>query len=137
MTLILLIAAVAAFALIVGLTLMQRRQMPKPAIEGGRGSVPAPKRVEGGTQSRRGGTAISAGPLAGVASWGYQLQKLDIAKAAASPFDLLVIDYARDGSDETALTRKDLERMRQRRDGAPRKILAYLSIGEAESYRYY
>lgn len=137
MTLILLIAAVAAFALIIGLMLMQRRQAPNPAIDGGRGSAPAPKRIESGAQGRRGGTAIGAGPLAGVRSWGYQLQKLDIAKAAASPFDLVVIDYARDGSDETALKPKDLERMRQRSDGPPRKILAYLSIGEAESYRYY
>lgn len=137
MTLILLVAAVAVFAMIVGLMLMQRRQAPKPAIDGGRGGAPAPQRVERSAGQRRAGAAIAAGPLAGVASWGYQLQKLDIAKAAASPFDLLVIDYARDGSDETALKPKDLERMRHRSEGQPRKLLAYLSVGEAESYRFY
>ena len=72
-----------------------------------------------------------------VASWGYQLQNLDIARAAASPFDLLVIDYAKDGSDDTALKPAELARLQQKPDGSRRLVLAYLSIGEAESYRSY
>jgi cysteinyl-tRNA synthetase, unknown class len=72
-----------------------------------------------------------------VASWGYQLQNLDIGRAAASPFDLLVIDYAKDGSDDTALKPAELARLKQKPDGSRRLVLAYLSIGEAESYRSY
>ncbi len=72
-----------------------------------------------------------------VASWGYQLQNLDIARAAASPFDLLVIDYAKDGSDDTALKPGEIARLKQKPDGGRRLVLAYLSIGEAESYRSY
>ena len=72
-----------------------------------------------------------------ITSWGYQLQKLDLANAGASPFDLLVIDTTKDGSDDTALTAAELARLKRKSDGTPRRVLAYLSIGEAESYRSY
>lgn len=76
--------------------------------------------------------------LAQATSWGYQLQNLDLARAAASPFDVLVVDYSRDGSAEKALRTKDLDKLRQKPGGGRRRqVLAYLSIGEAESYRYY
>lgn len=65
------------------------------------------------------------------------MQNLDIGRAAASPFDVLVIDYSRDGSDEKALRSKDLDKLKQMPGGGRRRVLAYLSIGEAESYRYY
>ncbi|MFM9942849.1 MAG: MJ1477/TM1410 family putative glycoside hydrolase [Hyphomicrobiaceae bacterium] len=75
--------------------------------------------------------------LANVKSWGYQLQHLKLDKAAASPYDLLVIDYARDGSDDTALKPAELDRLKRKPDGSRRLVIAYLSIGEAESYRFY
>ncbi len=80
--------------------------------------------------------AATTGPVA-VHSWGYQLQNLDIAHAAASPFDLLVIDPAKDGSDDSALTPAELSRLKRKPDGSRRLVVAYLSIGEAESYRGY
>jgi hypothetical protein len=70
-------------------------------------------------------------------SWGYQLQKVEPAEIAASPYDMVVIDYSRDGSDETAFTREDVARMQKKPDGGRRIVLSYLSIGEAETYRYY
>ena len=72
-----------------------------------------------------------------VASWGYQLQNLDIARAARSPFDLLVVDCNKDGTDDTAITPAELARLKTRPDGRRRLVVAYLSIGEAESYRTY
>jgi cysteinyl-tRNA synthetase, unknown class len=75
--------------------------------------------------------------LAGVKSWGYQLQHLDIGRAANAPFDLLVVDYAKDGSDDTALKPAEIERMKRTPDGSRRRVIAYMSIGEAESYRFY
>ena len=75
--------------------------------------------------------------LAAVKTWGYQLQNLDIAMAAASPFDLLVVDYTKSGSEETRLTIAEIERMKRKPDGGRRIVLAYVSIGEAESYRPY
>lgn len=81
--------------------------------------------------------AVGTGAFEGVRSWGYQLQKVNIAEVAASVFDVMVVDYSRDGSDEQAFTRDDVARMQTKADGSRRLVLAYMSIGEAESYRYY
>jgi len=76
-------------------------------------------------------------PLTSAKSWGYQLQNVKLSELAASPFDVVVIDYSLDGSDEKALDPGDLERIKSKPDGTRRVALAYISIGEAESYRYY
>ena len=90
--------------------------------------------------------AVAAGPalatpvrpsLAEVRSWGYQLQLVDPALVAESTYDLMVIDFARDGSTEQAFSRDDVTTMKRKADGGPRIVLAYLSIGEAEDYRSY
>ena len=77
------------------------------------------------------------GTLAAAKSWGYQLVNLDPKALAASPYDVLVIDYSRDGSDANALTAAELAAIKLKPDGSKRIVLSYLSIGEAESYRYY
>lgn len=69
-------------------------------------------------------------------SWGYQLQNLDVAKLAASPYDVLVIDFPRgDGGD--ILSARDIARLQKKPDGSRRLVLAYVNIGEAEDYRSY
>jgi cysteinyl-tRNA synthetase, unknown class len=90
-----------------------------------------------GPRAARAPDSSAHGLLANVNSWGYQLQNLNVANAAASPFDLLVVDYAKDGADDTALTPAELERLKTKPDGGRRVMLAYLSIGEAEDYRSY
>ena len=75
--------------------------------------------------------------LAAARSWGYQLQDIDVAHAAASPFDLLVVDVSRHGDEATALSPAEVRRLKCKPDGGRRLVLAYLSIGEAESYRSY
>ncbi|MGE0038970.1 MAG: MJ1477/TM1410 family putative glycoside hydrolase [Xanthobacteraceae bacterium] len=75
--------------------------------------------------------------LAAAKSWGYQLQDVDPEVIAASPYDMVVIDYSRDGTSETAFTPAELEAMKKKPDGGRRIVLSYLSIGEAEKYRYY
>jgi cysteinyl-tRNA synthetase len=75
--------------------------------------------------------------LASAKSWGYQLQKVEPDEIAACPYDMVVIDYSRDGSQELAFTREDVAKMQRKPDGARRIVLSYLSIGEAETYRYY
>lgn len=74
-----------------------------------------------------------------VKSWGYQLQGSDgkevlASDLAKSKFDLLVIDYS-DGA--KPWTRKEIESIRKKPNGSRRIVLAYLSIGEAEDYRFY
>jgi uncharacterized protein (TIGR01370 family) len=79
---------------------------------------------------------LAASPAAGAAprSVLYQLQDLNIAQAAASPFDLIVTDYSLDGTAAGKLSPTDVAALQ---DDGSRVVLAYLSIGEAESYRYY
>lgn len=69
-----------------------------------------------------------------VRSWAYQLQKVDLQTMANSPYDMVVIDYATD-----ELTPWPPDAIEQIRRGGSRRriVLAYLSIGEAESYRPY
>ena len=75
--------------------------------------------------------------LAAVTSWGYQLQNVQVAEIAASPFDLVVIDYSRNGSEARRFTAADVKAMQIKPDGGRRLVISYMSIGEAEDYRYY
>lgn len=77
--------------------------------------------------------------MANVQSWGYQLQKLDLTQLATSPFDLLVIDHAPDRAEsvEQMFRPAEVARLKTKADGSRRIALAYMSIGEAERYRFY
>ena len=77
------------------------------------------------------------GPLGHAKSWGYQLQAPDPARLAGAPLDVLVIDYSRNGQVDGAFSAADIAQMQARPDGTKRIVLAYLSIGEAEEYRFY
>ncbi len=141
------IAGALALAVLSWLVWSARR----PTGAGRRQPVPLPEARPGDTGARSGAATRERAPpvretgrpenprdaLLAARSWGYQLQKLDIRRAASSPFDVLVIDYSRDGSDERALKPAEIARLKARPEGASRLVLAYLSIGEAESYRYY
>ncbi len=72
-----------------------------------------------------------------ITSWAYQLAEIEAKDIAALPVDLVVIDYAADGSDETAFKPAEVAHMKQRPGGGQKKLIAYMSIGEAETYRYY
>ena len=68
-----------------------------------------------------------------IGSWAYWLQNASPNVIGESGFDLVVMDYSRDGSDETAYTREEIEGIKK----AGVIPVAYLSIGEAEDYRFY
>lgn len=72
-----------------------------------------------------------------IKSWGYQLQNDETSVIAKSPYDLVVIDYQRDPSLGGPFTPAELAQMKKKPDGSRRFVIAYISIGEAESYRYY
>ncbi|MFW9990666.1 MAG: MJ1477/TM1410 family putative glycoside hydrolase [Candidatus Odinarchaeota archaeon] len=65
--------------------------------------------------------------------WGYQLQDVNLENLAISPFDLYVIDYSSDGSNDTAWTASEMVAVKNKN----KLLLSYISIGEAEDYRYY
>ena len=88
-------------------------------------------------------TASTKGPLAkaaasaAITSWAYQLAEIEVDTIAALPVDLVVVDYSADGSNDTAFSAADVTRMKQRAGQGPKTIVSYMSIGEAEDYRYY
>jgi cysteinyl-tRNA synthetase, unknown class len=75
-------------------------------------------------------------PLMSARGWYYNLSKIDVGKIAKSDADVIVIDYAKDGG-KTPLTKEEVARLKVRADGRPRIAISYMSIGEAESYRFY
>ena len=86
-------------------------------------------------------SAERANPFKGAKTWGYQLRNLETEprKAIAdSPYDLVVVDFAHgEDRNEVPLTKDEVGAMQKRPDGSKRLVIAYLSIGETENYRYY
>lgn len=74
-------------------------------------------------------------PWNAVRSWAYWLDNPDLQQLGASNVDLLVIDYSANGSAARVFTRKQIDQLRQ--TNPQRRVVAYLSIGQAESYRGY
>ncbi len=74
--------------------------------------------------------------LPAIRNFVYQLQSVDFPAMGQAGFDLAVIDYSSDGTDETAFSRERIDSLRNAVAG-PSIVLSYLSIGEAEDYRFY
>jgi len=74
--------------------------------------------------------------LSGVKSFVYQLQNIDTAALSKTKFDLAVIDYSADGTDEKRFSAKQIRHLRDG-EGGHKTVLSYMSIGEAEDYRWY
>lgn len=73
--------------------------------------------------------------IGAVRSWGYQLQDLQVEVAAASPYDLLVVDATTGRDGNRPLGPAEVARLKAKPDGGHRLVVSYLSIGEAEDYR--
>jgi len=74
---------------------------------------------------------------AAVNDWAYQLVDVALAELGASAFDLVVVDYSSDGTEDGEWTAAEIEGLRNHDGDQPKIVLAYLSIGEAEDYRWY
>ena len=66
----------------------------------------------------------------------YQLQNIDLEKISKTKFDLVIMDYSKDGSDEQRFTPEEIYKL-ENSAGGQKIVLSYLSIGEAEDYRWY
>ena len=75
-------------------------------------------------------------PLAHVKSWHYQLDAVDVEALAKRDVDMLVTDYAQGGG-KVPLTVEQVARLKTKPDGTRRIVISYLSIGEAEEFRFY
>lgn len=66
----------------------------------------------------------------------YQLQNINLRDIGQTKFDLVIIDYSRDGSDARRFSASQIRALKES-PGGPKGVLAYMSIGEAEDYRWY
>lgn len=66
-------------------------------------------------------------------NWLYQLQNPDIDEILESDYGHIIIDYSRDGTGDTEHSKQEITRLKDNGVVA----FAYLSIGEAEDYRFY
>jgi len=71
--------------------------------------------------------------LGAVNDWAYFIQNPDLAALTSSAFDLVVIDYSADGTEDMAFTRAQIDALK----ASGKLVIAYMSIGEAEDYRFY
>jgi cysteinyl-tRNA synthetase len=67
-------------------------------------------------------------------NWLYQLQNLNFNLVKDAGFDILVTDYSWDGTEEKEYKAGQIKRLKSI---TKMVILSYLSIGEAEDYRFY
>ncbi len=68
-----------------------------------------------------------------ISSWGYQLQYADPVEIGASGLSLVVFDYSITGEEDGKYSPEEISGIKNR-DVLP---IAYISIGEAEEYRFY
>lgn len=90
------------------------------------------------------GSGAGANRLANVRYFAYQIQSQDvpgnIAKLAASHYDMLVIDQTRSvKGEESYNSRADVARLKNSANstGGKKLVVCYIDVGEAESYRWY
>ncbi len=79
---------------------------------------------------------ISPSKLVSVNDFLYQLQNIDLTAIGKTAYDLVIIDYSADDGDEGAFSAAQIQTLRHSA-GGNKVVLAYMSIGEAEDYRFY
>jgi cysteinyl-tRNA synthetase len=104
-----------------------------------------PTTPEGSSAAEPGDAKAAGAAFDGVKSWAYVIQKQTegdrIERLARSGYDLVVLDDPRSMSDTpTYDAKQDVDRLHATRGAATGRakiVLAYVDIGEAESYRTY
>jgi cysteinyl-tRNA synthetase len=82
-------------------------------------------------------THLAAAPAwADVNDFAYQLQNVNLQQLGASKYDAVVIDYSAEGDDASAYSKAQIRAL-QSSPGGAKRVLAYMSVGEAEDYRWY
>lgn len=71
--------------------------------------------------------------LVGVNDFAYWIDGPDLAELESSDYDLVVVDYSADGSGDTEFSSAQIQALKD----SGKVVLAYMSIGEAEDYRFY
>jgi cysteinyl-tRNA synthetase len=103
-----------------------------PGDPGTHGSAPDGAAVTTVTNTVTSGVAASD-----ASRWAYMIQGDVTTGIAGTAFDALIMDYTKDGTEDPGQGYTDAEMGSIKQSGSPRLAIAYLSIGEAEDYRYY
>lgn len=74
-------------------------------------------------------------PWQDIHSWVGWLNGPDLLAIGRTDCELVLVDYSADASAQGEFTPEQVERLR--RSGPGRRVIAYLSVGEAERHRYY
>jgi len=70
--------------------------------------------------------------------YALQADSISIAQLTNNEFDLVVMDYAKFGDVDSEYTSREIAEIREGgTNGRQKIVLAYMSIGEAEDYRFY
>ena len=64
----------------------------------------------------------------------YQTRQAFLTALAATRYDIILIDFFYNGEE---FTRNEISLLKTKNNGGSRLVIAYMSIGEAEDYRYY
>ncbi len=75
-------------------------------------------------------------PLLAAQSWYYHLDLIHVPTIQKSNADLVVMDYATNQGRDP-LPKDEVAKVKVRSDGRKRLVVAYLSVGESETYRFY
>jgi cysteinyl-tRNA synthetase, unknown class len=70
-----------------------------------------------------------------ISTGNYQTKEEMISALSQTPHDVIIMDLFFD--EENIFTANDLSRLRNKPQGGTRKLICYMSIGQAESYRWY
>lgn len=68
--------------------------------------------------------------------WIYWLSDIDLGAIAGAQPEIAVIDYSQDGGENSEFNRTEINLLRSSMTGE-QFVISYMSIGEAEDYRYY
>ena len=98
--------------------------------------VAVPESARAAEETRSPLPAAAQTTLLAVNDFLYQLQDLDLTAAGNTAYDLVVMDYSADGSEATEFTAAQIAALKHS-PGGDKIVLAYMSIGEAEDYRFY
>ena len=72
-----------------------------------------------------------------VVRWGCQYQKVDIDAIASSTLDMIVVDPSINDDLLLFIDREQCKVLQKKADGGRRIVLAYISVGEADTKRWY
>jgi cysteinyl-tRNA synthetase, unknown class len=88
------------------------------------------------TQDRQAEAQETAPDWDSINDFVYQLQNINLDALGKTKFDFAIMDYSRDGSDAETFTPEEVATLKNS-PGGPKPVLSYMSIGEAEDYRWY